>query len=77
MSAMIEAFITGNVKRAGELHRKLFPVFKGLFECPQPLPNPSAVKYALNLRGIDVGSVRLPLVSPNEDEAAFIEALLK
>jgi 4-hydroxy-tetrahydrodipicolinate synthase len=52
-------------------------VFKGLFECPQPLPNPSAVKYALGLRGIDVGSVRLPLVSPTDEEAAFIAALLK
>jgi 4-hydroxy-tetrahydrodipicolinate synthase len=76
MSEMIEAFISGNVHRAGELHRQLFPVFKGLFECPQPLPNPSAVKYALELRGIPVGSVRLPLVGPNEDEAEFIKALL-
>ncbi|AIQ18940.1 dihydrodipicolinate synthase [Paenibacillus sp. FSL H7-0357] len=76
MSEMIEAFISGNVYRAGELHRQLFPVFKGLFECPQPLPNPSAVKYALELRGIPVGSVRLPLVGPSEDEAEFIKALL-
>ncbi|MDF9841326.1 MULTISPECIES: 4-hydroxy-tetrahydrodipicolinate synthase [unclassified Paenibacillus] len=77
MSEMIQAYLAGNVKRAGELHRQLFPVFKGLFECPQPLPNPAAVKYALSLRGIDVGSVRLPLVGPDEAEAAFIEALLK
>lgn len=77
MVEMIAAFTSGNVQRAGEVHRKLFPVFKGLFECPQPLPNPSAVKYALSLRGINVGSVRLPLVSPSEAEAAFIEALLK
>lgn len=77
MSEMIEAFNSGDVRRAGELHRELFPVFKGLFECPQPLPNPSAVKYALGLRGMDVGSVRLPLVSPTEEEAAFIAALLR
>lgn len=75
MAEMIQAFFSGDVKRAGELHRLLFPIFKGLFECPQPLPNPSAVKYALGLRGIDVGSVRLPLVGPSEAEAAFIEAL--
>lgn len=77
MSEMINAFLSGDVQRAGELHRQLFPVFKGLFECPQPLPNPAAVKYALGLRGIDVGSVRLPLVGPSEAEAVFIEALLK
>lgn len=77
MAEMIHAFISGNVQRAGELHRKLFPVFKGLFECPQPLPNPSAVKYALGLRGQNVGSVRLPLIPPTEAEAAFIAGLLK
>ncbi|CAH1193439.1 4-hydroxy-tetrahydrodipicolinate synthase [Paenibacillus auburnensis] len=77
MSEMINAFLSGDVQRAGAKHRQLFPVFKGLFECPQPLPNPAAVKYALGLRGIDVGSVRLPLVGPNEAEAAFIESLLK
>lgn len=77
MSEMIAAFLSGDVQRAGGLHRQLFPVFKGLFECPQPLPNPAAVKYALGLRGIGVGSVRLPLVGPNEAEAVFIEALLK
>ncbi|MRN54810.1 4-hydroxy-tetrahydrodipicolinate synthase [Paenibacillus monticola] len=76
MSEMIDAFTSGDVKLAGEIHRRLFPVFKGLFECPQPLPNPSAVKYALGLRGLNVGSVRLPLIAPTEAEAAFIEALL-
>lgn len=77
MSEMISSLTTGDIKRAGALHRQLFPVFKGLFECPEPLPNPSAVKYALNLRGLNVGSVRLPLISPTEEEAAFIAALFK
>lgn len=76
MAEMIDAFNAGKVKRAGELHRKLFPVFKGLFECPEPLPNPSAVKYALSLKGLKVGSVRLPLISPTEAEAKFIESLI-
>ncbi|OKP79075.1 4-hydroxy-tetrahydrodipicolinate synthase [Paenibacillus sp. P3E] len=76
MAEMIQAYVSGDVRRAGALHRKLFPVFKGLFECPQPLPNPSAVKYALGLLGVDVGTVRLPLVPPSEEEAAFIAALL-
>ncbi|MFC3746351.1 4-hydroxy-tetrahydrodipicolinate synthase [Paenibacillus sp. GCM10012306] len=76
MLEMIETYNSGNVRRAGELHRKLFPVFKGLFECPQPLPNPAAVKYALGLKGVNVGSVRLPLIGPTEEEAAFIESLL-
>ncbi|WP_151735075.1 4-hydroxy-tetrahydrodipicolinate synthase [Paenibacillus tengchongensis] len=77
MKTMIDAFTRGDVLEAGRLHRRLFPVFKGLFECPQPLPNPSAVKYALGLRGLDVGSVRLPLVPPSAEEADFIETLVK
>lgn len=45
---MIEAYLNGNNEEAARLHRRLYPVFKGLFHCP----NPVAVKYALQLRGI-------------------------
>ena len=76
MSGMIRALVSGDAAAAGAVHRKLFPLFKGLFECPHPLPNPSAVKYALELRGVKVGGVRLPLVAPSESEARFIADLL-
>ncbi|GIO29943.1 MULTISPECIES: 4-hydroxy-tetrahydrodipicolinate synthase [Paenibacillus] len=76
MKDMIQAYLNGEVAEAAKLHQKLFPVFKGLFECPHPLPNPSALKYALNLRGRFVGGVRLPLIDPNESEAAFIRDLV-
>jgi len=72
MKSMIEAYLQGDVKRAAELHQQSFPMFKGLFECP----NPVAVKYALGLRGLPVGGVRLPLVAPSEAEALFIQNLL-
>ncbi|MEF2965152.1 4-hydroxy-tetrahydrodipicolinate synthase [Paenibacillus sp. M1] len=72
MKDMIGQFVSGNVAAAAGLHQKLLPVFKGLFECP----NPVAVKYALNELGYSVGSVRLPLVPPNEEEAARIRKLL-
>lgn len=76
MKEMIEAYLNGEVAEAAKLNQKLFPVFKGLFECPTPVPNPSALKYALNLQGHSVGGVRLPLVDPNESEAAFIRELV-
>lgn len=76
MKAMIQAYVDGQVKEAARLHQQLFPLFKGLFECPEPLPNPAAVKYALVQRGYQVGDVRLPLVAPTEREAAFINHLL-
>ncbi|MGF9695619.1 4-hydroxy-tetrahydrodipicolinate synthase [Paenibacillus sp. MABNR03] len=75
MKQMIDFFVSGDAQKATQLHQKLFPVFKGLFECPQPLPNPVAVKFALTLRGLDVGSVRLPLIAPTEDEQSFIRDL--
>jgi len=51
-------------------------VFKGLFFCPHPVPNPVPVKCALRLRGIPVGGVRLPLVDVTEKEEAFIRSIL-
>lgn len=76
MKDMIEAFLNGQVAESAKLHQRLLPVFKGLFECPHPVPNPVAVKYALNESALAVGSVRLPLVPPTEEEAAFIRNLL-
>ncbi|OZB97856.1 4-hydroxy-tetrahydrodipicolinate synthase [Paenibacillus sp. XY044] len=76
MKDMITAYLQGEQTEAARLHQKLFPVFKGLFECPTPLPNPAAVKHALNLMGHSVGGVRLPLIGPDEKEAEFIERLV-
>jgi len=72
MKEMINDFIAGRVEEAAKLHQRLLPVFKALFEYPSPVP----VKYALNLRGYSVGSVRLPLIPMTEAEAESIRELL-
>jgi 4-hydroxy-tetrahydrodipicolinate synthase len=77
MKAMIDAYLSGDVGKAASLHGKLFPVFKGLFELPHPVPNPVLVKAALGLRGLPVGGVRLPLVPASETEIAALKELLK
>lgn len=77
MKNMIDAYLEGHVQEAAKWHQKLFPLFKGLFECPDPLPNPSAVKFALVEKGYSVGGVRLPLISPSESEAAYIRKVLE
>ncbi|WP_054956128.1 4-hydroxy-tetrahydrodipicolinate synthase [Paenibacillus dakarensis] len=77
MKDMIHAYLKGNVQDAARLHQKLMPLFKGLFECPEPLPNPSAVKFALVEKGYQVGGVRLPLVSPSENEVVYIRKMLE
>ncbi|MNZ51806.1 4-hydroxy-tetrahydrodipicolinate synthase [compost metagenome] len=73
MKQMIQVFQEGHVQEAAKMHQELLPMFKGLFECP----NPVAVKYALNEIGYAVGTVRLPLVPPTEEEGERIRKLLK
>ncbi|WP_134700430.1 4-hydroxy-tetrahydrodipicolinate synthase [Ammoniphilus sp. YIM 78166] len=73
MKSMIDAFINGEVKQAAALHQRYLPIFEGLFITSNPVP----VKHALNKKGIEVGSVRLPLVPANPQEAQFIEKLLE
>lgn len=75
MRELVESYLNGNVAEAARLHSKLYPIFQGLFNCPHPVPNPVAVKYALGLHGMDVGGVRLPLVTATEAEADFIKRL--
>src|SRR5690625_4418295 len=58
MSAMVQAYKSGKYKEAAAMHRKVLPIIKELFANPSPTP----VKAALNLQGIQVGGVRLPLV---------------
>ncbi|WP_040948735.1 4-hydroxy-tetrahydrodipicolinate synthase [Gorillibacterium massiliense] len=71
MQEMITAFVNGEVRHATELHHKLFPIFKGLFIAPNPAP----IKYALQLKGLDTGGVRLPLVEVTEAEGRHIASL--
>lgn len=70
---MINAFVDGKVTEAAELHKKLFPMFKGLFITTNPIP----VKEALNMLGKEVGGFRLPLTEAADHEKGAIKALLK
>jgi 4-hydroxy-tetrahydrodipicolinate synthase len=72
MREMIAAFLNGDVKRAANLHKQLFPIFKGLFITSNPVP----LKEALNQLGMNVGGLRLPLAEANANEKKFIGELL-
>ncbi|MGN7470172.1 4-hydroxy-tetrahydrodipicolinate synthase [Brevibacillus sp. SAFN-007a] len=72
MTEMMDAFFQGKHAEAACIHRKLMPVFEGLFAYPSPGPT----KVALEKLGVAVGGVRLPLVELNEQEKAFVHALL-
>ncbi|MCR8642133.1 4-hydroxy-tetrahydrodipicolinate synthase [Paenibacillus sp. N1-5-1-14] len=72
MKEMITAYLGGNIIEAAKLHGQCQPVFTGIFKYPSPGP----VKHLLNLKGIPVGGVRLPLIALNEQEGDYIASLL-
>ncbi|WP_105980940.1 4-hydroxy-tetrahydrodipicolinate synthase [Bacillus paralicheniformis] len=72
MQEMIKHYTEGNTAQAALIHQKLLPLMKGLFA----VPNPSPLKTALQLKGLDVGSVRLPLIPLNEDERLRLSSLM-
>ena len=64
MQEMITKFLDGQISEAAKLHQKLLPIMVELFKAPNPVP----VKTALQMKGLDVGTVRLPLVPLTENE---------
>ena len=64
--AMIDAFQSGNVRRARELHYKMWPLNEAMFLETNPIP----VKAALALMGMISWELRLPLTpisGPNRE----------
>ncbi|MBO0960535.1 4-hydroxy-tetrahydrodipicolinate synthase [Neobacillus sp. MM2021_6] len=72
MQEMVNSFKNGRLKEAAAAHRKLLPIMKGLFSAPNPTP----VKAALNMNGIQVGGVRLPLVPLTSNEELALKEVL-
>ncbi|KAB2494645.1 4-hydroxy-tetrahydrodipicolinate synthase [Priestia endophytica] len=73
MQEMITSLQEGHPQKAALLHQRLLPVMKALFMAP----NPTAVKTALQVKGLDVGGVRLPLVPLTEQERVFLTKTLE
>jgi len=63
VSAMVKAFLAGDLAGALALHEQLLPLCKALFCTTNPIP----VKAALELSGWPVGAPRLPLLSAEPD----------
>lgn len=73
MQQMIADFEKGDVAQAAKAHQKLLPIMNAMFAAPSPTP----VKTALQLKGLDVGSVRLPLVPLSEQERTALTNVLQ
>ncbi|MFJ7726438.1 4-hydroxy-tetrahydrodipicolinate synthase [Neobacillus sp. NPDC097160] len=72
MQEMVNSFKNGHLKDAASAHRSLLPIMKALFAAPNPTP----VKAALNMAGINVGGVRLPMVPLTIGEELALKEIL-
>jgi len=70
---MIYAFANGQTKEALAMHLNLMPLFKALFIVTNPVP----VKTSVNMIGLDVGGVRLPLVAAGEAEIKILHEAME
>ncbi len=70
---MTHAFLSGDWKRARELHLKLFPLSQAMFIETNPIP----VKTALAMMGKVREEFRLPLCSMTEANRKRLEAVLR
>lgn len=72
VSELVRAARQGEMQRAEQLHRRLYPLFKNLFIESNPAP----AKYALSLTAGLSPEVRLPLVEMCEENRQLVRATL-
>jgi 4-hydroxy-tetrahydrodipicolinate synthase len=72
VSELVRAARDGQMTRAEQLHRRLYPLFKNLFI----ESNPSPTKYALSLTMSLSPELRLPLVEMSEENRQLVRATL-
>ncbi|HTW85616.1 MAG TPA: 4-hydroxy-tetrahydrodipicolinate synthase [Candidatus Sulfotelmatobacter sp.] len=72
LRTMVDAFIAGDVARAGAIHRELAPLIAALFATSSPIP----VKWAMGTYGFAVGACRSPLSALPEPLQAALEPLI-
>ncbi|WP_082795211.1 4-hydroxy-tetrahydrodipicolinate synthase [Alkalihalobacillus trypoxylicola] len=70
---LIRSYQNGKVSIAAKLHQSLLPLLKALTIAP----NTTCIKYALQLKGIESGYVRLPLVELSKEEKNIIKKEMK
>lgn len=72
MGEMIEAYLSGDPRRAARIHLRLHPLFRALFITTNPVP----VKWAVGQTGLPVGGVRPPLADLSVEEQNEVRHVL-
>ncbi len=70
---IVASYLDGDVEKSKDLQLKYFYLIKALFSEVNPIP----VKKAMNLMGMNVGSLRLPLTEMEEANAAKLAEEMK
>ncbi len=73
LRSLLDAYGSGDVAKAVEIHQKLLPVFTGMFRTQGVI----TCKAALDFRGLPGGPLRLPLVGLTPEEADQLRRDLK
>ncbi|HCA19775.1 MAG TPA: 4-hydroxy-tetrahydrodipicolinate synthase [Treponema sp.] len=73
MAELVHDCMEGKFDEARKIHYRLQPFFRAAFVDG----NPSCIKYAMNVKGIPAGSLRLPLVEPKAEAKVIIENAIK
>lgn len=73
MKELVDLCAAGDWDAARAAHEALMPIMKGLFV----VTNPILTKQALNLVGVPVGGLRLPLIEATPEQTSDLEAVLK
>ena len=72
MTQLVDAMENGDLIEARRVNARLFPVYEEIFRTS----NPVLVKAGLNMLGIPVGGVRLPLVDATFEEKRSLRRVL-
>lgn len=70
---MVASYLAGDTKKAMKLQREALPLVDALFSEVNPIP----VKKAMNLMGMNVGSLRSPLCEMGEENAKKLAEVMK
>jgi 4-hydroxy-tetrahydrodipicolinate synthase len=73
MAEMAARVREGRLAEAEAIDAELQPLYRALFVTTNPIP----IKAAVNLLGIDVGGLRLPLVPATDEERAIVRGQLE
>ena len=73
MQEIISLFENGHYQEAARLNGHIRPIIRAMFAQPSPSP----VKAALNMQGVSVGDVRLPMLPLTEEEKQTLKQILK